>query len=450
MPKLTPAQRFHNIFKRWTNGATKAERATGEKKMDEWLAKNGKTRADISSIIAQAVADELAADPAPPPSDPRNAAPHPYADPQFTPAGLVEGIVSKYVAMQPHVLTIFALWICFTHVYLRFAIAPRVALISEEPDSGKTTASDAARHLVFRPNPESLGTGAAIGEFLDQGPCTILLDELDQVDVEGRRRLQLIWNLGHKRGAMYAMVIRGKRNLVSLHAPVLAAGVGDFLAPTQKSRTFNLEMEPYTEETKPEREYTSDEDFSDLDHVYSYLRNWAAAVKLNPKPLLPPGVLRRFGDNVRGLLAIADSCGPEWGKRAREAIMFLFEKERAERPQITILRHGLAIFEALGVDQIRSTDFNRELKRLDLPDAKWTRYRGASGTDYAHPIEMHEQAALLAKVGIHSIRVRPLGQRQCRGYTLSQFQDAWSKHGGAPAPDVDRRARLRLITTYPD
>jgi len=59
MPKLTSAQRFHNIFKRWTGGATEAERATAEKKMDEWLAKNGKTRADISSIVAEAVADDL-------------------------------------------------------------------------------------------------------------------------------------------------------------------------------------------------------------------------------------------------------------------------------------------------------------------------------------------------------------------------------------------------------
>jgi hypothetical protein len=46
-------------------------------------------------------------------------------------------------------------------------------------------------------------------------------------------------------------------------------------------------------------------------------------------------------------LAVADGCSAEWGQRAREAVMFLFEKEKAERPQITITRHGLAIFDAL-------------------------------------------------------------------------------------------------------
>jgi Protein of unknown function (DUF3631) len=449
VPKKTPAQHFAQIFALFTAGATEGERAAAERKMDAWLKRHAKTRADIPSILVQAAADDAAAQPSPPPSDPRDAAPHPYEDPQFTPAGLVEGITSRYVTMQHHVLTIFALWICLTHVYLRFAIAPRVALISEEPDSGKTTASDVARHLVFRPNPESLGTGAAIGEFLDQGPCTILLDELDQVDAEGRRRLQLIWNLGTKRGAKYAMVVRGKRKIVSLYAPVLAAGVGNFLAPTQKSRTFNLEMQPYTEDTKPECEYTTEEDFSNFDHVYSYLHNWAARVKLNPKPPLPPSILRRFGDNVRGLLSVADSCGPEWGQRAREAIMILLEKERAERPQIIIIRHGLLIFDVLELDRISSVRFNKELLRLDLPDARWNQYRGASGTDYAHPLRINEQAELLRRVGVTSEICRPPGKRQprtsFRGYKRAAFEEAQRKFS-VTAPDETelQRGRLRL------
>jgi hypothetical protein len=72
--------------------------------------------------------------------------------------------------------------------------------------------------------------------------------------------------------------------------------------------------------------------------------------------------------------------GPR-GRRAREAVVFLLEKEKAERPQITMIRHGLAIFDALELDEIGSVRFNRELRRLDLPEARWTRYRGPGGTD---------------------------------------------------------------------
>jgi hypothetical protein len=107
---------------------------------------------------------------------------------------------------------------------------------------------------------------------------------------------------------------------------------------------------------------------------------------------MPPGVQRRFADNVRGLPSIADSCGSEWGRRAREAVTFLLEKEKAERPEITMLRHGLVIFDMLEVDQIKSTRFNQELRRLDLSDAKWIRYRGPRGMELAHPLEMHEQS----------------------------------------------------------
>jgi hypothetical protein len=443
--KKTPAQFFAHIFALFTAGATEAERTAAERKMDAWLKRRGKTRIDIQSILIQAAKDDEAAQPPPPQSDPRDAASNPFDSPEFTPAGLVEGILLKYVWMPPYEVTILALWICFTHVYQRFRIAPRVALTSEGPDSGKSTALEVARRLVFRPNPETLGTGAAIVDFLDQGPGTVLLDELDQVDAEARRRLQQIWNMGHKRGAKISLKVGGRRKLIDIYAPMLAAGVGSFLAPTQRSRTFNLEMKPYTAETKPEREF-DDADAGDLDIVYTYLRHWAARVNLNPRPAMPPGVLSRFADNVCGPLAIADSCGKEWGHRARAAATVLLEQERAERPQIVLIRHGLLIFEIYELDQIGSVQFNKELLRLDLPDARWTQYRGASGTDYMHPLRMDEQATLLGKVGIRSMRIRPPGKRQCFGYKLAQFQEAQHKHGvAAPQESELRRERLRLV-----
>jgi hypothetical protein len=58
MPKSTPVQTFKKIFGMFTSGATPDERATGERKMDAWLKRNGKTRADIPAILAQAVADD--------------------------------------------------------------------------------------------------------------------------------------------------------------------------------------------------------------------------------------------------------------------------------------------------------------------------------------------------------------------------------------------------------
>jgi hypothetical protein len=68
-----------------------------------------------------------------------------------------------------------------------------------------------------------------------------------------------------------------------------------------------------------------------------------------------------------------------------------------------------------------------------------------------HPLTMNEQAGLLAKVGIRSVKIRPPGARQGRGYKLAQFQDAWRKHGTpAPGEAEAARGRLRLIASEPD
>jgi hypothetical protein len=152
---------------------------------------------------------------------------------------------------------------------------------------------------------------------------------------------------------------------------------------------------------------------------------------------------------VRGLFSIADACGDEWGRRAREAATFLLEKERVEHPKLVIIRHGLLIFEVLEIDQIKSTQFNIELKRLDLSDALWNRYRGASGGDYAHSLRMDEQAALLSLVGIESEYCRPPGGRRAkkfRGYKRTAFEEAARKYNVVmPSEAERRRSLLRLV-----
>src|SRR6516225_12276173 len=138
--KKTPAQRFADFFRLWIDSAAKQnERDEAKKQMNAWLKRHGKVDSDIPAILAQAAADDAAAAPPPPPSDPRDATSHPFESSEFSPVGVVTGIVSKYVRMpSDHALIIFALWICFTHVYEQFAIAPRLALVSDEPDSGVT------------------------------------------------------------------------------------------------------------------------------------------------------------------------------------------------------------------------------------------------------------------------------------------------------------------------
>jgi hypothetical protein len=458
MPKkTTPAQQFKAIYTLYMGGATQGEKDSAKRKVDAWLRRHGKTEADIVSILQQAFADDVAAaPPPPPPSDPRDAAPNPFEDPAFTPVGLVHGIVGKYLSMDWHVHVIYALWIVFTHVYPQFEIAPRLLMVSEGPHAGKSVARKVARHLVRRPNTEAIGTAAALRDFLDEGPGTLLLDELDYLDADARRQLLRLWNLGHERGAKISLMVKGRRKLVDIHAPILGAGIGDLLERTQQTRTFRLDMEPYTEETEPERRYDSS-DVADLDLVYSYLWNWARNVKLNSKPDTI-GLLHRYADNARGLLAVAESCGPDVAKLALDAIMVFSDREKAEQPHFLIVKHGLAIFDAVGLDQasdVMSTVlFNRELRLLDLPDARWSRYRGAGGMTYPHPITVLEQAALLRRKPnrVSSFSQWPKGKRipgtsSSKVYRRGDLEAAMRRHEAARERGGPQ---LRLVTPASD
>ena len=132
--KSTPEQTYTKLYRlAHDKAAPEHERESAKRKMAAWLKRHGKTEQDHPEIFTKAAADELAQQPPPPPSDPRDDAPHPFDDPEFTPAGLVEEIVAKYLTMEPYVRIIYVLYIIFTHVYQRFTIAPRVALVSEDP-----------------------------------------------------------------------------------------------------------------------------------------------------------------------------------------------------------------------------------------------------------------------------------------------------------------------------
>jgi hypothetical protein len=216
---LTPEQRFKKLFDLANDETTtQAERDSAQRKWREWLKRRGKKAIDVSAILAQADRDDAAANP-PPPPPPYAGKPHPFDDPQHDPATLVEKVVSRYLVMRPHVRVIYVLWIIATHVYTEFRVAPRVLLTSEEPESGKTTALEIARCLIFRANEESFATAAAIRDHLDWGPGSIALDEGDLYEPAARRALLLLWNLGHAQGAKRAMMVGVKKavQLVRAH-----------------------------------------------------------------------------------------------------------------------------------------------------------------------------------------------------------------------------------------
>ena len=129
-----------------------------------------------------------------------------------------------------------------------------------------------------------------------------------------------------------------------------------------------------------------------------------------------------------------------------------------EQPHYLIVKHGLAIFDAAGLerasDVMSTVLFNRELRLLDLPDARWSRYRGAGGMVYPHPITVPEQAVLLRRKPnkIASFSHWPKGKRlpgmsSTKVYRRGDLEAALRRHEAAQ----ERAApRLRLINPTSD
>ena len=67
MPKrTTPAQLFKQMFVLWMDPASEeGERETAKRKLDAWLKRHNKTWKDAPTILAQAAADDAAAQPSP-------------------------------------------------------------------------------------------------------------------------------------------------------------------------------------------------------------------------------------------------------------------------------------------------------------------------------------------------------------------------------------------------
>src|SRR5262245_18830071 len=213
MPKkTTPAQRFAQIFALFPNGATPGERAAAERKMDAWLKRNGKTRADISSILVQAAADDAASSqPPPPPSDPRDVDPSQpiggtgIGGTNVTVLDLIGAMLGDYLALQPHQYVAIALWI------------------------------------ASRPEKTDNITAAAIYDTIDRERCTLLIDEADNLEVSAKGALRAVLNSGYRKGGSVRRGTGRQRRKYQTFAPIALAAIGVLTLPLM-SRSIVVHM----------------------------------------------------------------------------------------------------------------------------------------------------------------------------------------------------------------
>ena len=341
---------------------TAGEVESARDKLIELLTKHGLTWNDLPAILA---ATE-------PPGATSSSASHsqqPSDPPQVNVLDLVLRLIELHLALTPEQRIAKALWLLHSHVFGRYPVTPRLALLSPVRGCGKTTALILLEALTADPYRSDHMTAAAIFHTLGYREHTLLLDEGDNLGLLNNPTLRAVFNAGHRRGGAISRFISGRPRKFSVFAPLAVAAIGMLPLPLMH-RAVIINMQRHAKTDAPLEQL--DEHDPRLAAARIEIQKWAATCTLAREPEMPPELHNRAADNWRPLLAIADDLGH--GEDARTAAIALSVNRLDERPRRHPAHRHPRVFDALGVDRLTSAALVEAL--LALEDSLWHDWRG--------------------------------------------------------------------------
>jgi Protein of unknown function (DUF3631) len=330
---------------------------------------------------------------------------------------LVLHLVEQYIAITSEERMAVALWILHTHVFDRFDITPRLALLSPVRGCGKTELLKLLEALTENPDRNDNVTAASIYYDLERGSHTLLLDEADNLGLLHNPTLRTVLN-GNQRGCYVKRYVNGRARKFSTFTPLTVAAIGMLPLPLlHRSIIISMQRAAITMAHLDQRE-----------PVFSATRaeigKWAAACKLNPEPDMPASLRNRAADNCRVLFAIADDLG--YGEIARAAAVTLVANRPDEDPGVIALTDIRSIFLARAIDRITSETLVAALVALE--DGFWADWRGPNDDRPPRKFNQSDLARLLRPFIIRPRTIRLTNDRTARGYLRAQFENVWAAY----------------------
>ena len=235
--------------------------------------------------------------------------------------------------------TAFTLWAAHTHCVNAYSTSPRLALLSPEPESGKTRALEVLALLAARAEMNVSISPAALYRMIEADQPTVLLDEVDNVfgkkNKDDADDLKPILNNGYRAGATVPRC-HGQSHEIrrfKVYAPIALAGIGDKFPEILLTRCVIIRM----------RRAFENEIDDDLDHdehaeigwkLRDRLAGWLGPAPLDRRPPLPDGLRSRTKECWRPLIGIADHAGGSWPSLARDALIELSKPQVAREASL--------------------------------------------------------------------------------------------------------------------
>lgn len=240
---------------------------------------------------------------------------------------------------------------------------------------------------------------------------------------EKNEELRGLLNAGHQRNRP-ALRISGpehKPQAFPTFAMAALAGIGD-LPDTVMDRAVVIRMQRRKHGERVDQ-FRSRRDIPALHELRDRLTAWLRPPMDTAADLVPPmPVQDRAADTWEPLVVVAELAGGSWPDQAREACTVMCAAEVGQddesNAKTRLLKDIRRVFASYGdPDTVRTRDLMEEL--LKDQEAPWAEYRNTGLTPRYLGI-------LLKDFGIQAAVLRFEGGRQARGFTRTQFTDAWA------------------------
>ena len=322
-------------------------------------------------------------------------------------------LIGQCAAVDADQRTVTTLWATHTHVFPSYMCSPRLAVCGPMNNIGKTTMFDVLSRLVLRPWRAASASEAALYSDTDGSYITMLIDEMHYAELRGRRAA--ILHAGYRQGTP----VRLAKRSIDVFCAAAFGFIGSCLTPELQSRSLFIQMR---RDSRQLRRFDLG-DTADLDATYQRLCDFAANVRLDRDPQLPPELQRdsRWADNARPLVAIADTAGEQWGEAARKALVNLILLHQSEHPNAILINHLHQIFAERGYPTAMWSD-DIVVALCAHEDWPWSEYRGPAGKFQPRRLRQTDLAVMLhqfdARIRPRSVRI---GERTAKGYRLDQL-----------------------------
>jgi hypothetical protein len=350
----------------------------------------------------------------------------------------------RFVIMaHPEAYEFLALWVAHTHAFEAAITTPYPRITSAERESGKSRTFEALELLVRRPWFCVAVSTAVVFRKGDRDAPTLLLDEIDNLDLGDRAELLGILNAGYRYGTSVPRCTdKGEIQEFDVFFPKAFSGLaGGKIPDTLHSRSVVIRLNRRKPAEKVERFY----------HVIASkqaapIQEWFAEWALRDLEVLAaarPDLPEELGDRQQEcwlpLLAIADLAGNDWSVRARNAAIVLSGPGAADDDSLSrgvlLLSH---IFEIFETRQNPAALFTATLvAALNASDEwPWGGYSQGNG------LRDRDLAKILKPYAIRPHVVR-ISAETGRGYRREQFEESWERY----LPPNERNKRNNVTNT---